>query len=114
MPVAHIAWPAILHFSGDHELMFIASQTEWDADTCVHGGHYESNDRLIDSLGMIYSLNQRNNNFLTPQPTGRAASLAEIIALVKAHLSEQGSCCVSKLFAASITEAIEIAFPNRQ
>lgn len=106
MESGHIIWPAILKYKGEHELAYIPSQSDWDSDADLHVFAYEIDDQLIDSQGFIYSLNCRKNNLVVPEQTNRSLSLPEVSGLIKAHLSELGSCCVSKLFAPSIKEAI--------
>ena len=103
-----IIWPAILKYAGEKELTFISNQSEWNCDADLHFFSYEAKDMLIDSEGFIHSLANRKNNFVTPVPTNHSLSLQEVIELVKAHLSELGSCCVSKLSAQSIKHAIDI------
>jgi len=106
MKTGCIIWPAILKYKGEHELAYIPSQSDWDSDADLHVFAYEIDDQLIDSQGFIYSLNYRKNNRVMPEQTNRSLPLSDVCELIKAHLSEQGSCCVSKLFAPSIEEAI--------
>jgi len=108
MKSAVVIWPVILKYAGENELTFISNQSEWDCDADLHFFSYDPEDMLIDSEGFIHSLKNRKNNVIAPEPTNRSLSLQEVIALGKAHLSELGSCCVSKFSAHSIQHAIDI------
>jgi len=102
----HIIWPAILKYKGENELAYISSQSDWDNDADLHVFAYEIDDQLIDSQGFVYSLSYRKNNFVVPEQTNRSLSLCEVSELIKAHLSELGSCCVSTVFFPSIKDAL--------
>lgn len=101
-----INWPAILKYAGEAELVFIADQTAWNKEADVHNANYVPDDMLIDSQGFIHSLANHKENLITLEATEGSLSLAEVIEMVKAHLSELGSCCVSKFYAPSIQQAI--------
>ena len=103
-----INWPAIIKHSNDPELMFVSSQTEWENDVDIQCFEYEAEDYLVDSYGKIYTLNGKVNSCINPEPSGDSKSLKEILGLVKDHAAQQGSCCVAKLYAPSITEAFKI------
>lgn len=106
MQKTNINWPAILKYKGENELAYVSSRSDWDSDADLHALAYEIDDQLIDSQGFVYSLSCRKNNRVVPEQTNRCLSLPEVSELIKKHLSEQGSCCVSSFFAPSIKEAI--------
>jgi hypothetical protein len=101
-----ITWPAIIKYSGDAELAYIGTQAEWDADAHLHGFRVEQTDVLIDSNGEIYALSTVVNGTVLPEPTGKLASLEQVVELVRAHASQLGSCCVAKFSASSVREAL--------
>ena len=103
-----VNWPAIIKHSGDPELIFVSSQTEWENDVDLHYFEYEETDYLVDSSGKIYTLNKKESFYINPESNGGSKSLKEILGLVKAHAAQQGSCCVAKLYAPSIIEALKI------
>lgn len=103
-----INWPAIIKYSNDTELYYVSSQSEWDSDTDLHQLKYCDDDQLIDSYGHIYRLTKTTNRRTIPEPVKKTIQLEDFLELVKAHASENGLCCVSKLFAASIKEAMKI------
>ena len=103
-----VNWPAVIKHSDDPELIFVSSKTEWENDVDLHYFEYEETDYLIDSSGKIYTLNEKESFYISPEPNGDSKSLKEILGLVKAHAAQQGSCCVAKLYAPSIIEAFKI------
>ena len=103
-----VSWPAIIKYSGDSELIYISDQVEWENDIDLHSSEYEETDYLLDSSGEIYTLLEKESFFINPKPNGDSKSLKEILGLVKAHATQQGSCCVAKLYAPSIIEAFKI------
>ena len=103
-----VIWPAIIKHSDDPELIYVRDQTEWENDLELHYFEYDENDYLFDSSGKTYTLEEKENFYINPEPNGDAMSLQEILGLVKAHAAQQGSCCVAKLYAPSIVEAFKI------
>ncbi|HSH73942.1 MAG TPA: DUF4144 family protein [Methylophilaceae bacterium] len=101
-----IHWPAIIHFSGDAELVFILNQSQWLEDQDLHSQHYHTADRLIDSDGNLYALTSRIDGKIVPVADGAQIALIALIDLIRAHASQDGQCCVSKFSADSIREAI--------
>ena len=105
-----ITWPAIIHYTGQDEVEFVADQANWDHDPTWHRFQYRETDQLIDADGRIYQLRHANGMAL-PVPTGRYSSLHEVVDLVRTHAARAGTCCISKYFAPTIKEAI-LAVPG--
>lgn len=103
-----VTWPAIIKHSDDPELIYVSDQTEWENDVDLHYFEYDESDYLLDSTGKIYTLKKTKGFYASPEPNGDSKSLQEILGLVKAHAAQQGSCCVAKLYAPSIVEALKI------
>lgn len=101
-----IAWPAVIHYAGQHELAYVRDAATWEADPHLHGCAYVDADRMIDSDGAIYSLRATADGRVLPQPTGKQLPVTEMIALIREHEAEMGTCCVAKFHAATIREAI--------
>lgn len=101
-----IAWPAIIHYAGQHELAYVRDAAAWNNDPHLHACTYVDADRLIDSEGNIYKLTAATDGLVTPQPTDEHVSLQVVIALIRAHEAALGTCCVAKFHASSIREAI--------
>lgn len=100
-----INWPAVLHYRGDNELVFIAGQSQWDNDAELSGGRYDPDDRLIDSTGRIFRFAVQEQG-ITLVHSEQSVSLDEFVELVRLHMSAVGLCCVAKFSAASIAEAV--------
>ena len=103
-----INWPAIIKLSDEAELLYVSSQAEWGSDAGLHSFNYDESDSLIDTTGQTFTLTKRLNNIVQPELTMDTKQLKEILGLVKGHASQMGSCCVSKLYAPSISEAFKI------
>jgi hypothetical protein len=119
-----VAWPAVLKYRGEHELTFILDQSAWNLDAELHFFGYDPEDILIDSEGSIFSLTNQNNNFITSeqseqkseqkserkseQKSAQKIDLESVLDLIKAHESQLGACCASKLSFQSIAEAIMV------
>jgi len=103
-----VNWPAIIKHSGDAELIYIRDETEWNNDADLHSAVYDEADYLIDSSGNLFTLITRKNNHVHPEPTGNSIALHDLLGHIKAHAAQQGSCCVAKLYAPTISEAFKI------
>jgi hypothetical protein len=103
-----VKWPGIIKHSGDAELTCIIDQSEWDKDAGLHESSYDDSDYLVDSSGNIFKLATGIDGCVKLESTGEIRTLSEVLVLIKAHASQSGSCCVSRLYAPSIHAAIKI------
>jgi hypothetical protein len=103
-----IKWPAIIKLDGDDELIHVADADQLIGDIALLQMHFREQDRLIDSNGSVYRIN--NINSLTLTPTEDWMKLEEIEELLQLHLSNQGTCCVAKFHANSVHAAISNVF----
>ena len=103
-----IIWPAFIRYEGDGELTYIADLGEWESDADLSHFEYEEMDRLIDSQGQVFSLTDRGNSPVVPDYVGETFSAEQVAALVKAHFSVAGACCVAKLDHCSIAECMDM------
>ena len=101
---ASVQWPAIIKLHADDELMYVADAEGFFSDHALQQIQLMEQDRLIDSSGAVYHINKTST--LTLIPAGIHLSLEQIDALLRRHLSNRGSCCVSKLHSNSISDAI--------
>jgi hypothetical protein len=101
-----IHWPAIIKLHGDHELIFVPSQYDWDSDPIIRATKFQTADRLYDAQGREFLIHQPFIGEL--EPTGRTISLDNTIQLIRLHASQYGACCVSKFAAGSHEEAFGI------
>ena len=107
-----ISWPAILHYPGQDELEYIASANAWENDQQLHTLSFQTAGRLIDSHGRVFNLPdmeyQPGGSGFAASPSQEAATLAEVIELVRAHAAQSASCCIAKISAPSIAAAIRL------
>jgi hypothetical protein len=109
-----VVWPAVLKYRGDHELTFVLDQSVWNSDTDLHFFGYDSDDILIDSEGSIFALSNRNSHVITLEQSERKIELESMLELIKAHESQLGACCASKLSFQSIAQAIMVIGENNK
>ena len=64
----NIHWPVLLRYEGDPELTVIRLQSEWLAEYAQH--FFSAQDRLIDSEGQCFLLQQRISGQIIPHPAG--------------------------------------------
>ena len=100
-----IIWPAIIKYSGQHELFYISDELDWNSNCNLQRSSFGLGDLLIDSDGMSYDLTDVREISLLCS-TG-SLNLGELTELVRYHASELGHCCVSKLGFSSIATALE-------
>ena len=103
LPLATIIWPAVVRHGDDPELTYIADEQP----LYERRGSYLNGEQLIDSAGKIFLLSC-DDNALDLHPTGEVMALNDFLGLVKAHAAQGGSCCVAKLHAPSIADAMAI------
>ena len=95
-------WPALLQCVGSDELTVFHSESEWDDYAPIALGQSHSEDRLIDSLGRCFRVDDA-----ALSECGQC-DLSEVISLIRAHLADQGHCCVTKFGARSVADAIDM------
>jgi hypothetical protein len=105
-----IQWPAIIKLQADDELIFVpdADAVQFASDVALQLMHVQAQDMLIDSSGAVYHIS--NRPALELAPTGVMLSLDQMEDLLRLHLSNNGTCCVSKFHANSIREALVSVF----
>lgn len=97
-----IHWPAILQFAGEAELAYLGDKTQLQAHL-DQSGYSHPQDRLIDSNGAIFELIGAST-----RPTHQHVNLAELLEIIRAHAAQQRQCCIAKLAAPTIAEAIRL------
>ncbi len=103
-----VQWPAIIKLHADDELIYIADAEQFTSDDALRQMHIQGNDVLIDGLGAVYRI--QNRPLLALYATGAGLSLHEVENLLRLHLANHGTCCVSKFHANSIHEEIISTF----
>lgn len=103
-----VAWPAIIHYSGDDELVFIGGLAEWLEDDDLSGSAYEVSDRLIDSRGRVFRLvreDQQSDKLLL---SDEKVSVQQLTGLLRKHFSVRGACCISKIQSDSLADCMKL------
>jgi hypothetical protein len=108
-----IHWPAFIQYAGQAELAFVADQPAWEAEVRLHSHIYQPADRLVDSLGQLYAFG-RDGDALVLEATSQKLVLDELLQLVRAHAAQAGLCCIAKLSASSIAEAVRLVGTMRE
>jgi len=107
-PSRTVKWPAIIKLDADDELIFISDADEFANDTALREMQLQAQDKLIDSTGAVFTIS--NRPALTLTVTDSQLSLNAVENLLRLHLSNHGTCCVSKFHANSIREALMSVF----
>lgn len=100
--------PAFIKFHGDDELHFIGSQNAWKEDAQLIQTRFHPDDMLVDANGNQFSLQRELDDHVRCTPIAGSLSLEEVLQLVRRHAAQDGACCVAKLSAGSIAEAIAL------
>lgn len=103
-----VHWPAIIKLDGDDELIYVADAGQLIDDSELQQTYFREQDKLVDSSGSAYRISK--DSTLTLTPTNEWMRLAEIEELLQLHLSNHGTCCVTKFHANSIREALMSIF----
>jgi hypothetical protein len=103
-----INWPAIIHYQGDDELCYVASEFEWERNPEWSATDFTEADVLIDSVGRVYrmaDLQEGNERLLA---TGQIISVNDLLNLVQRHAAMNNTCCVEKIGFRTIDEAMAV------
>jgi len=103
-----ISWPGVLKHADDPELDFFEDQEAFEKSVTGNIPMLDDKDCLIDSLGQVYDLRYSASGTTELQDTGERRTLEQVLGLVKAHAAQAEHCCVAKLWAPTIRDAITI------
>lgn len=103
-----INWPAIINYHGDDELVYVASDSEWNNEPDLSAYHYDDKDILIDSTGSVYQLSIIKDGYVEPKSSNDSVSLEHLVTLVKRHAAQQEQCCIEKISFKNINEGIQL------
>lgn len=108
-------WPVLYHTGGDDELLVFQSASQFDAAIrqpdhdiqayCLVDP--DSNGVLIDAHGCVFKW-AAGTTGATYRATEKQLPLPDVVELVRRHAALQGHCCVAKIGAGSITQAIAL------
>ncbi|MFS1948903.1 DUF4144 domain-containing protein [Vibrio lentus] len=106
-----ISWPSLVKLDGDDELIYVASEHEFQAECSdmILG----EDDYLIDSVGDSYSL-QSSSNQLSLAKRAEQYSVENVTKLIRNHEFQKAEVCLMKIHFLTIEEAIQsLAFEPR-
>ena len=113
-----VCWPALLCITNDAELLTVNSadqlaNQQWrdDAGLFAEVGiapKFGNGMELIDSVGRVFTVLANDQDSFDCLYADRRYGLAEVIQLVQQHAALHGHCCVAKIGAGSIPQAIQI------
>jgi len=98
-----VHFPAVIKLHADDELLLIANSSDFENNQNLKNTYFQPQDMLIDKLGHVFTLHKTEQ--LTLLATSELIPLDEVIKLIQLHLSNHGTCCVSKFSAHSIEDA---------
>lgn len=104
--MSQIQWPAIIKLAGEDELIYLPDEASLLNHPHLQNLRFQRGDYLYDSTGREFVVDELKPK--DPRPSGRHLSLEEIIQLLRLHAAQDGSCCVAKLNARSIADAIAL------
>ena len=103
-----INWPAIIHYQGDDELHYVASELEWENTPESSTTDYAGAAVMIDSTGHVYRLTEPQVGNGRLLATGQTFSVDDLVNLLQRHAAINNSCCVEKIGFRTIDEAMAI------
>ncbi|USH04578.1 DUF4144 domain-containing protein [Grimontia kaedaensis] len=104
-------WPAILKLDGDDELLFIASQSQFEDEATDM--IFSDEDMLIDSEGTCFLLSMKSQKILLVPHTKQFDAI-EVSALVQAHEFCKAEVCLTKIHFPTVREAIAALAPFKR
>lgn len=106
-----ISWPSLVKLDGDDELIYVASESDFQAECSdmILG----EEDYLIDSEGDSYAL-QSSSNQLSLAKRADQYSVENVTKLIRNHEFQKAEVCLMKIHFLTIEEAIQsLAFEPR-
>jgi hypothetical protein len=97
MQLSNINWPAIITREGDDELTYVATEQVWLNDPGLNAEVYMPGDKLIDSTGKLYLLENKENGVIQPVYSKQVISVDSLIGFVKKHAATTNICCIDKI-----------------
>jgi len=116
-----IQWPVLIRVADDAEMLVVESAATLDnpawRDESGLFFHQVSDQtkaessespELVDSVGKVFSVRVRNDGSIEYLSKDHCYGVSEVVRFVQQHAALQGHCCVSKLGARSIQQAITL------
>ena len=103
-----ISWPGVIQHADDPELDYLETPEAFEISATSNVSAFDENTLFIDSKGLVYELHQTDSGATRLRDTGERRTLEQVLGLVKAHAAHAEQCCVAKLWAPTIRDAISI------
>ncbi len=116
-----IVWPALIRVAADGELLAVASakpvaDAQWRTDVGLNIGATTNADmacaspsvELVDADGDVFTVHLSDTGSIEYRSACRRYQLSEVVQLVQQHAALQGHCCIAKIAAGSIQQAIQL------
>ncbi|EOD80025.1 hypothetical protein D515_01160 [Grimontia indica] len=104
-------WPAILKLDGDDELLFIASQSQFEDEATDM--IFSDEDILIDSEGASFLLSMESRQ-ISLAPHTKQFDAIEVSALIQTHEFCKAEVCLTKIYFPTVKEAIAALAPFKR
>ena len=103
-----ISWPGVIQHADDPELDYFENPEAFENSAMGSVSAFDENTLFIDSEGHVYELRYTDSGTTQLRDTGKHRTLEQVLGLVKAHAAHAEHCCVAKLWAPTIHDAISI------
>lgn len=102
-----ICWPCLLKLEGEHELIYLADESEFIAES--EELIVSDDDYVVDSNGLSYLLkfsNKSNNSCVQLVDAERQLSKQEVTLLIREHEFSKANVCLTKIEFLTISCAV--------
>ncbi|WP_166370485.1 DUF4144 family protein [Psychromonas sp. SA13A] len=102
-----ICWPCLLKLEGEHELIYLADESEFIAE--CEELIVSDDDYVVDSNGLSYLLkfsNKTNNSRVQLVDAERQLSKQEVTLLIREHEFSKANVCLTKIEFLTISCAV--------
>jgi len=99
-----VVWPCLFKLDGDDELIFLPHQQAL-IEEC-HALIFSDDDVVIDSAGVTYWV-QSVGPLITLQSNETTMNLQQVTDLIRAHEFNKAETCLTKIYFATLSEAVE-------
>ena len=103
-----IDWPVILKHANDPELDYFENLGALEKGVSQYKSGIDEDDYLVDAGGRVYAVVLPETGEVQLKDLGKQKTLEQVLGLVKAHAAQEKSCCVAKVWAPTIREALAI------
>jgi len=103
-----VVWPAVLTHPDDPELDYFECFKDLELSIGSGAPGIAPDLHIIDSAGQRYALTNPGAGIVNLKETGDVATLDQVLELVQKHAEQAEQCCIEKIWAPSIAEALAL------